>query len=1398
MSTDAVRPVGGLLPGALLDRVAAGGADLKGTAPADYHLRASERLGDAASRAWLDLRGAYQSFRDKFLADGENDPDLEVTREHWLRVLLAALGFDDLPLRRPGLPEDDGKYPVSHQWEHVPVHLIGWNDDLDRRGPRHRRAPQSMLQEFLNVHDEYLWGLLSNGRQLRLLRDSKALTGSAYVEFDLEAIFDGEQYSDFYTLFALLHVSRFELLDREDGGTPTLADCWLERWRIEANELGVRVRDRLRDGVKAALEELGTGFIEANPEIRENLASNRLTADDFRHELLRLAYQLIFLFVAEERGVLADPDAPEEAKDAYRRYFSAGRLRRIARRRPGDQNTDLWRAQAGVLDALGTETPQDDSGAEKRVPLSLRRAQKTQAALGLPGLGGLFFRPEPSDDGPNGSDSQFPDLLRDADLSNARLLAAVRHLDETRDDRGRTARVSYRLLETEELGSIFESLLEIEPVPDVANQRFTLEERAGNLRKTTGSYYTPRALIDTLLDTALDPVLDRAVAAADGDPKALLLLRACDPACGSGAFLVAAAQRIAHRYAVLETGDPEPPPLAVSDAMHEVVRHCVYGVDINPLAVELARVSLWLASQTPGKPLAFLDHHLKVGNSLLGATPALLARQEIPDGAFNPLDGDDPKVAARLRGDNAHQAARQGTFFDVDIVPVPGNEKYAERAREISQRYAPTLAEIREQVRDFRESEADPGLRAAKRAADAWCAAFVWPKYAGGPEPITTKLLRGLLADPGALPPDAEAELDRIASRYQFFHWHLEFPDVFRDVRSGDPARHPDWNPAAGWRGGFDFVLGNPPWERVKLQEQEFFAPRRKEIAEAKTAAIRKRMIERLPLTGDETDRRLFDDFHVALRRSDGISQLLRESGRYRLTGHGDINTYAVFAETSRTVVRPDGRVGLVLPTGIGTDATTAPFFRDVVASDSLAAFLEFENEAFVLSKDVHHSFRFCLLTMTGQAQPESEAEARFAFGLRYIADLGARTIRRPPDDLLLVNPNTGTTPLFRLPDDARITFDIYQRVPVLWRDGPPEENPWGLSFMAMFHMANDSYLFRTEEDLRRDGWELEGNVFTKGGRRMLPLVEAKMIHHFDHRFGTYTGQTEQQANMGTLPRPTPEKKADPSYLTMPRYWVQEFETKNEEKSKKRGKDIYDPGVDARLETRHWDQEWLLGWRDIVRSTDERTIISSLIPKSAVGDKFLLAFTGSSAAVLQANLSSFVLDFCARQKHAGASFKYYLMKQLPVLPPKRFRESAPWEPGSTLAEWIEARVLELTYTAWDMEPFARDLGDDGPPFVWDEARRVQIRAELDAAFFLLYGVARDDVGYIMDTFSYRRKLDEAAHGTYRTKDLILARYDALAAAEGTGEPYRSPLAPPPGQGARAFGDTRSRLRADRD
>jgi hypothetical protein len=845
-----------------------------------------------------------------------------------LLQLLRELDYGRVPTTPAGgIRVGDRAFPISHLWGSTPIHLLGWGVELDRRtkgvAGAAERAPHAMVQEALNRTDQYLYALVSNGRILRLLRDSTSLSGQSYVEFDLEAMFDGEVFSDFVLLYLLLHQSRVEVRSA-DGVAP---DCWLETWRTTSIASGTRALTLLRGGVQEAIEALGTGFLQhpANAELRRRLDAKEARVEDLHHALLRLVYRLLFLFVAEDRDALLDPKADPKTRQRYTDYFSTARLRRLAVRRRGTKHTDLWAALTLILKALGD--------------------QHGQPALGIPGIGGLYDHHEADP------------LLSDAGLPNDALLAAVRSLSVVQPKGQPKQSVDSRNLGAEELGSIYESLLELVPRHNRVERTFTLETLAGNERKTSGSYYTPSSLIDLILDEALDPLLDQAER-ADGPEAALLAMKVCDPACGSGHFLVATARRIAERLATVRTGETDLTPTDVRDALHDVVGTCIYGVDLNPLAAELAKVSLWLEAMTPGRPLSFLDAHIKVGNALLGTTPVLLA-EGIPDDAFVALGGDDKRVVAGLKRHNKLERDKgHESLFDVAgaTVSSAGLRTALKDARLAAPR---NLADVQEAKRRYAAYLASPDLVREGFRADAWCAAFVQPKT-DTDVPITTSTLRAI--EDGTLLADAVATAVRDrAAEYRFFHWWLEFPEVF-DV-SAATASQPN-----GWRGGFTAMVGNPPWERIKLQEQEFFAQRDAAVAGAANAAARKRLIKGLT----ETNPGLAAEWQAASRQAEATSHLLRKSGRYPLCGVGDVNTYAVFAELFRSSIVHSGRMGIITPTGLATDATTSAFFADTVKHRRLVCFFDFVTSAQIWSGIGHNRFRFAISSMTGGRPSDS------------------------------------------------------------------------------------------------------------------------------------------------------------------------------------------------------------------------------------------------------------------------------------------------------------------------------------------------------------------------------------------------------------------------------------------
>lgn len=1315
---------GGLLPPDLLARIASLDKTVPGLSAADYRLDEGQRHGEAISRSWSRLVPIWRAFRTELAKLPDDDPATSLTRDRFLQPLLQELGYGRVPTAK-ALEVDGRSYAISHAWGDTPIHLLGARVSLETRtvgqAGAAKSSPHGLVQDLLNRSEPHLWALLSNGLVLRLLRDHHSLTSQAYVEVDLEALFEGERYADFLLMWLMFHQSRIE------PRAGRVDQCWLEQWFALSREQGLAALDDLRDGVVAAIEALGKGFLRhpQNQTLHRDLADGALDKQDYYRELLRLAYRLIFLFSAEDRGVLLDPAAPDAARDRYRRFYATHRLRDLAGKTRGGPHGDLWQVLRAVMNGLSDGC----------------------APLALPALGSFLWERE-----------ALPHLDR-CDLANTDLLAAIRALSYLERHKQRFP-VSWRTVAADELGSIYESLLELHPKLDAGAGTFELATAAGNERKKTGSYYTPTSLVDCLLDSALDPVIEAAVkgvSRADAE-AALLAIKVVDPACGSGHFLVAAARRLARRLARVRTGDDEPSPRELQRAVRDIVGRCIYGVDLNDMAVELCKVALWMEAVEPGKPLSFLDAHIQHGNALIGATPALIARG-IPDDAWEPIEGDDKAVARALKKRNreARKAAEQSEQRDMfAVLASPGGVgDLATAARDAFAGGDDAVADVRARKRRWEALQRSQTFEDAMFVADTWCAAFVWPKQEGplAAEAPTNDAFARIRKDPAMASKPQRQEVGQLAGQYTFFHWHLAFPDVFA-IRT--PTSDDD---VLGVDGGFDCVLGNPPWERVKLQEKEFFAGKHDAIADAENASLRKKLIADLP----ETDPALWESWIQSSRQAEGESHWIRHSIRYRLCGQGDINTYSIFAELNRSLMSERGRVGCILPSGIATDDTTKDFFSALVASAQLASLYHFENEEFIFPT-VHHAFRFCLVTL-GRALPR-EHQVEMVFYARQIAHLGEvnRRVSLTAEDFLALNPNTRTCPTFRWRRDAEINKAIYRYVPVLWREADKgHDNPWGVTFLRMLDMAGDSEAFKDREQCEVDGYRLVGNIFEQNTTRRLPLYEAKMVHHFDHRFGTYEGQTEAQSKQGKCPEFTDVDHADLTRLPLPYYWVDES------------------AVSERLEGR-WTRSWLIGWRDICRSSDMRTVIAAAIPRVAVGHKLPLLFSDAPPAriaVLYGCLASLVFDYCARQKVGGTSLTYFIVKQLPAPAPSTLDQVCPWNTSTPVSQWLLTRVLELTYTSNDMAGFASDCGYQGLPFCWDPDRRAILRAELDAAFFHLYGINGADTAYILDTFPVLRDKEIREYGAYQTKHLVLERYDALAAAIASGIPYVSPLSPPP-------------------
>ncbi len=1308
---------------------------------------------DEAERHWDYLRSIWKELREQLPSQPQAPADpTGIAINQWLEPLFNELGYGHLTANGSlGLSSDDQSktFPVSHRWDHVPIHLAVWNAPLDTRSAPGTVPAQSMVQECLNRSSTHLWAVLSNGRQIRLLRDSSALATASYVEFDLEAIFDGELFSEFVLLYRLLHVSRFELAP----GTPP-SSCRLETWRVEAIDSGTRALDQQRDGVEKAIRALGTGFVRhpANAALRQNI-----DAHDLHRSLLRLVYRMIFLFVAEDRNLLHPNDADELAKQRYAKYFSGAHLRQVARKRRGTTHHDLYSTLHLVLTSLA-----NDNG---------------RPELGLVGLGGLF-------------DLADSDPLHGAQLANEYLLDAVRHLDRAYDpNAARWRQIDYRNMGAEELGSIYESLLELVPKHSDTDQTFELENRAGNDRKQTGSYYTPTSLIEVLLDSSLNPVIDDAVKrgeetatgpdATDSIVTELLSLTVCDPACGSGHFLVAASRRIAKRVAAVREGNPEPTIESVRHALHEVIARCIYGVDLEPMAVELAKVSLWLEAMEPGKPLGFLDAHIKHGNSLIGTTPELMA-EGVPARAFKLIEGDDKDIVRSLADRNELERTPQETLFDRPTQPKISTAELAREMLEITAAPADALTDVRRQTKAYEQLLTSSRYMTARRRADAWCAAFVWEKTKGaGKFAVTQETFLSLNKPDGEIQRETHQEIIRLRDLYRFFHWHIEFPNIF-----------PDDEP-----GGFDCVLGNPPWDKIDFEDKKYFSivePRIAAMAGAKRRAEIQNWMNEHPEAGER--------YNQARRRVKGSFHFMGSSGSYPSMAKGlsikGVNSLLVdqlFAELTSYLIAGRGRAGVIVPTAIGTGAGAQHLFGKLSSSGRIASLFDFENRRSRLSRGearlffpgVDSRIKFCLLSLTGAEVTEPETRLASFLGDTMELEDRSKVFTLTPDEITLINPNSGTLPVFRNRRDADLTTFVYRRLPVLWNERKPRGNSWKISFTRLFDMTDDSDIFQTQVELEAAGWALEGNIFVKGNERKLPLYEAKMVDFFNHRAADVI-RSETALNRQNQPRYLQQTDLrNPSRFAFSLNWVHE---NGAIKVRRRDRDVKVDGVRESLRKLSWEREWLCGWCDVTSSTNERTSIPAFLPISAVGHTFPVMLPKTSprqTAGLIAVQSSLVFDFISRQKIGGIHMALMTWKQLPVPTPKMLDPHL---------DFIVPRVLELTYTAHDMAGLAADLDDTGQPFIWDDDRRAHIRAELDALFFYLYGISRDDAEYIMGTFRTDTgglmNNEIKAHGTYRTRDLVLAAYNRMAPAKPeldrplSQSCYVSELVPPPGQGPR--------------
>ncbi len=1307
----------------------------------------------------------------------QHKPSETQTEDDFIWPVLHALGWDDhlrqlnlTPSGRDDVPDgllfQDATAKAAanthaEEWKRYAYGLAAveskrWARPLDRASGRDETtAPSTQMLRYLRRIDDTTggklrWGILSNGARWRLYWAGARSVSEEFFEIDLARILglkgqdlfaaDTEQ-EHWLRVFAVMFGRSAFIRDGADQRS------FLERAREAAAFYERRVAANLSRLVfDQVFPSLARAIAAADPDA---------ALSTVRDAALILLYRLLFLLYAEDRDLLPVKDS------RYREYALRPLRVEIGRR---VTNGEVFSATASRLWAqIADLSKMIDTG---------------DVSVGIPPYNGGLFTAEATP------------LLATIRLADSVIAPTIDALSYERSAGGQRY-INYRDLSVQQLGSIYERLLEFELVRhetgliDVRPKLFA--------RKSSGSYYTPDDLVGLILEETLEPLIaDRlqafriVLAALDpaqpedpgryalrkADPAtAILALRVCDPAMGSGHFLVSLVDTLADHVldAMAEAAVAAAPfhytsPLAEKieeirttilanaaasrwtidqgqlDDRHivrrMVLKRCVFGVDKNPMAVELAKVALWLHTFTVGAPLSFIDHHLHCGDSLFGLWIHDAIGRATTVGVSKTLGTDGGLLyAAALR-----QAQRSAEIMRT--IEALTDVEIAE-----AHRSAAMYANVEDMTGDL------DGFVNFVHAVD-WLnlnregKALVRLWLDGGfgdPIPIA----RGLKAPEKAKPEEIAAfttlwqQAQEIVAEQRFLNWQVSFPGVWRDWAGADRE------------GGFDAVVGNPPWDRMKLQQVEWFAARRPAIAMAQRASDRARMIAALRTGADP----LWDDFAHAEARAAAAARVARASGHYPLLGGGDVNLYSLFVERAQSLVKPGGMVGLLVPSGIASDLSASAFFKRIATGEHLKSLHDFENKR-VFFPDVDSRFKFCAIVFSPQRVFPAATCAFFLHAVQERRD-PERAFAITAAEFAAVNPNTGTAPIFRTRRDMALTTAIYGRLPVLVdRSGPAPVQAIPVRYVRMFDMTNDSHLFRTRAELeeREGAWPVGGNRYQSAAGEWVPLYEGKMVQAYDHRAASIV------VNAANLNRPaqplaaTALQSANRTWFGAPQFWVQATS-----------------GLGS--------HPYTLGFKDVTAPTNVRSMIASVVPSGAAGNTLPLIEIAPEVArpnpkrfsLLTANLNAVVYDYIARQKIQGQHLNWFIVEQLPVVPPDAYnRQFGP----KTAATIVQEAVLELTYTAHDMAPFARDMGYvDGagavrPPFVWNDDRRLQLRAKLDALYFILYGVidptrpeTRDDVRYIYGTFPIVEREETARWGSYRSRDLCLAWINALLAGQ---------------------------------
>ncbi|MDI9349329.1 MAG: Eco57I restriction-modification methylase domain-containing protein [Candidatus Symbiobacter sp.] len=1355
----------------------------------------------AKTKLWADLEPNLSNFRARLQEIFATiEPTTEIseakTEDNLIIPILTELGWLDYDRQIPAdekhrtdIPDlllfdnaEDKKTALPNQGAEAYRHGLTflevkkWQRMLDRNWATEREVkfddpevPSSQMLRYMsavarasNYNIEF--SMLSNGRQWRIYWNRARSKAEEYFEVDLPVLLGLTNYDGGENILGELpgipaiepgsdHALMlfYVLFNRRAFASTQGRMNFLEEMVLVARNWEQRVSEQLAHTILTEtfprlVRDMARADELANPGDEEWLEELRIGA-------MILLYRLLFVIYAEDRGLLP-MDNP---------YYFQYSLRNV-------------RKEIDSKSQKNTKWSKEISSIYPSLRLVFNAIDKGSSELKIPSYNGGLF-----------DESNFPivDRIKLSDFDSAALIQALSVSRESDDTKQEKIWLNFRDLSVQHLGGIYENLLEKRLV---LRDGIIAVEKSIFSRKDSGSYYTPEILVQLVIDQTVGELVQEKIqnfadAVAIGqdntelakiDPAiAILDLKICDPAMGSGHFLVSLVDYLCDKIIEAMTEVERQKPGYKSHLATEVnelrkniideaakfnvqlddktlddkqivrrfvLKRNVYGVDKNPMAVDLAKVSLWLHSFTIGAPLSFLDHHIICGDSLFGEWVGDL------------LDKSDLFIHDLVKQSLAAIPEMMAieTTPDASVADVKFSSEHYLNVRAKTKRLARLLDLVH--IKKWLSDKSQMGK--VQHIIDN----PDYGRFKPGDKSILEKYLEDEPQTGDNVFNQAFATVRQLQRSEHFTHWQIAFPGVWTDWGQKQKI------------GGFDAVIGNPPWDRMKLQQVEWFAERDMKIASQPRASDRKKLIDA------EKNKKtvLYKEYLAANQQTETASEIARHSKDYKLLSGGDINIYSLFVERAQSLTHAKGMIGLVTPSGIYADHTASRFFKSISTTGRLKSLFDFENRAYNIIDenkrtdekpqtrffpDVHPQFKFCVINFGGPKR--TFAAIKCGFMLTAIDVLSTkekpkdvlkheRVLSYTAQDFDLFNPNTGTAAIIYNQRILDITRAIFAKNNIINRHlAEGEVKPYPIKQKTLFHMTNDSGLFKTKAELISDGFYFTNkNVMKKGKIEYSPLYVGKMIHHFDHRFNSVGVNPDNlHVNANSIPT-TQSQHQDPKFNVTPQYWV--------------NKDDY-------LELTQ-GLKYYLGFRDITNATNERTMIATVIPAYPCGNKIPLLMPMENVenyseicAFLSANFSSFMFDFCARVKVQGTNINWYILEQLPVIPPDMYQRKF----GElTAGELVTNHVVELTYTAHDLEDFARDLGYGGPPFAWDVERRRHLRARLDALYFHLYGLSYDDAAYVMTTFPIVQKNDEAEfNGHFLTRDLILAYYNALAAGD---------------------------------